>query len=163
MGYARAYSVNRGDYLGGRYRRGGIFRGLKTLARGALGVAGGMLPGPLGGAARGLAENLRGTPTVPSVSLPAGVMPGGAITPTMAAHGVQKVGISPLGTVGIKFKKHRHMNASNSKAARRAIRRIKAARHLLQSIERELPRRPSKHNGSRGIITAAEARRALSA
>jgi len=51
------------------------------------------------------------------------------------------VGVSPLGTVGVHVKKSRRMNAGNAKAARRSIRRIKAVRHLLTSIEREMPHR----------------------
>lgn len=40
--------------------------------------------------------------------------------------------------------KNRHMNPLNGAAARRAIRRIKGARKMLQSIERQLPKRPCK-------------------
>lgn len=47
--------------------------------------------------------------------------------------------IDPL--TGEVKKKRRRMNFGNAKAARRAIRRIKGARKLLQDIERQLPRR----------------------
>lgn len=39
--------------------------------------------------------------------------------------------------------RNRRMNVGNAKAARRAVRRIKGARKLLQSIEKQMPRRPA--------------------
>jgi len=46
--------------------------------------------------------------------------------------------LAPGGQSGF-LKIGRRMNAGNAKAARRAIRRIKAVSHLLQSIMREMP------------------------
>lgn len=40
-------------------------------------------------------------------------------------------------------RRRRRMNFGNAKAARRAIRRIKGTRKLLQDIEKQLPRRPA--------------------
>jgi hypothetical protein len=41
---------------------------------------------------------------------------------------------------GRPYKRYRSMNPMNVRAARRAIRRIKGARKLLQQIERQLPK-----------------------
>jgi hypothetical protein len=68
-------------------------------------------------------------------------------------------GVGGGGGGGATGARSRRMNAGNAKAARRAIRRIKSVRHLLQSIERELPRRPAAR--SHGVITRAEAAHAL--
>lgn len=48
---------------------------------------------------------------------------------------------SPRGPKGSYWVRNRHMNPLNASAARRAIRRIKGARKMLQSIERSLPKR----------------------
>lgn len=44
---------------------------------------------------------------------------------------------------GFGKKRRRRMNYGNAKAARRAIRRIKGTRKLLQDIEKQMPRRPA--------------------
>lgn len=46
----------------------------------------------------------------------------------------------PLKANGKPYKHYRSMNPLNGKAARRAIRRIKGARKMLQQIERQLPK-----------------------
>lgn len=51
------------------------------------------------------------------------------------------------------------MNIGNARAARRSINRIKGVRKMLKSIEAQLPKRSVR--GSRGVITRAEANRAL--
>jgi len=48
-----------------------------------------------------------------------------------------------------KIYKRRRMNPMNARAARRAIRRIKGARKLLQRIERSLPKARTHHHSSR--------------
>jgi len=144
-----------GDYYragGGNYAAGSIFGkvwgGIKKVAKGALGMT------PVGR----VVETLLPTPA----AAPAPREQMGPPTPTreQASRGVAAVGMSPMGTIGIDFRRTRRMNAGNAKAARRAIRRIKGIRHLLQSIEKELPRRPALR-GSAGVITRAEAARAL--
>lgn len=152
----------------GNYQAGGIFDFLGKAAKSVVKVGAGLLTGgPLGGVAAAVRE-LAPTPAantpIPIMQPPMGLQALSSLTPTQVKHGVVKTGVSPLGTVGVAFGKHRHMNAGNAKAARRAIRRIKAVRHLLVGIERELPRRPAvRHHGSPGVITRGEARRALSA
>jgi len=156
-----------GDYYragGGRnYAAGGLFSFLGKAAK----SVGSFIGGPIGAGlqlAGGALAPATPTSSTPMPPPPNFSMAGGARipSPTAAARGVTAVGVSPLGTVGIKFKGSRRMNAGNAKAARRAIRRIKSVRHLLQSIERELPRRPApRGGGSRGVITRAEASRAL--
>lgn len=49
-----------------------------------------------------------------------------------------------MGRDGQPKKKRRRMNPMNVKAARRAIRRVKAARKMLQEIERQLPKAKSR-------------------
>ena len=160
MGYYLA-----GDYYragGGRnYAAGGLFSFLGRAAR----TVGGVMGGPAGALLTGAGGLLAPSP-IASANPSFSVAPGAGTrmpTPTQAAHGVTGVGLSSMGTIGIKFKGTRRMNAGNAKAARRAIRRIKSVRHMLQSIERELPRRPAPKGASRGVITRAEAARALRA
>lgn len=168
----------RGDY-GVRFRRGdpGFFGGLlkgaaKLAARvtpigrvistaaGAVGVVRNLVGGGRGqdvGPTAAAAVPIPVAP-MPSLSVTRGVGPG-----ERAGRGQMEVGVSPLGTVGVHYAhRRRRINPANAKAARRAIARIKGARKLLQSIESQLPKRKAK-GGSAGVITAAEARRALRA
>lgn len=166
-GYAYAAGGGR-NYAAGGFSLKGLVKGvgnvLGTVAKTGLALATG---GPIA-AAQQVIHSIAPTPTalspIPQLpmfpALPMGQVP----TPKQRAAGVEAIGVSPLGTVGVKMRKHRHMNAGNAKAARRAVRRIKSVRHLLTSIERELPRRPAvRHHGSPGVITRGEARRALNA
>lgn len=154
MAYGRSYALNRGSYGA---RRGsflsGLVRTVGNVGRAVIGtVARTVIPGA------GIASAVLSRP----------VMPGGMPTLSSAAQRPEP-GITgavhrlvPGGKSG--YIRGKRMNAGNAKAARRAIRRIKAVRHLLQSIERELPRRPAaRTGGSRGVITRAEAARALRA
>lgn len=141
MAYARSYSRSRGGFLSGLVR---------TVGR----VAGTVLGG---------------TPVGTAINVARGIMPGGTTALAKAGPGPGRrpePGITgavhrfvPGGHTG--YIGGRRMNAGNAKAARRAIRRIKAVRKLLQSIERELPRRPAARGGSPGVITRSEASRAL--
>ena len=144
---------------GGYYRAGSLWSTIGGIAKGVAGL----VTNPIGTIAGAAASLLTKPQTLPSgtlAALPSMQVP----TAKQQAQGVVKTGVSPLGTVGVEFRKHRHMNAGNAKAARRAIRRIKSVRHMLVSIERELPRRPAPRRiGSPGVITRAEAARALRA
>lgn len=51
------------------------------------------------------------------------------------------LGAALVGGDGQPMRRRRRMNFGNAKAARRAIRRIKGTRKLLQDIEKQLPRR----------------------
>ena len=51
------------------------------------------------------------------------------------------LGAALVGPDGQPMRRRRRMNFGNAKAARRAIRRIKGTRKLLQDIEKQLPRR----------------------
>lgn len=101
------------------------------------------------------------TPALPAFQDPrqggaAGAQPG---TGRAAARERLKSAIGKYTGTGRRGKR---MNVSNTKAARRAIRRIKGVRDLLKSIERELPKRSApRAGGSRGVITRSEAARAL--
>lgn len=125
MAYARSYSRSRGGFLSGLVR---------TVGR-------------VAGAALG------GTPLGVGINIARGIMPGG--TPTLAKAGPgpgarREPGITgavhrlvPGGHTG--YIGGRRMNVGNAKAARRAIRRIKGVRKMLQSIVAELPHRPCRH------------------
>lgn len=73
--------------------------------------------------------------------------------PVVRAAGSAAVG-AIAGTLvddfGRPIRKRRRMNYGNAKAARRAIRRIKGTRKLLQSIERQLPKRTVRATRSSG-------------
>lgn len=144
----------------------GLFGSIGSILGKVAGVAK-IIPGigtavSIASGAISLGSSLLGRPTAAA--------PGGGVrVPTVAAarggaakKKGYKTGVSPLGTYGERRLKHRRMNAGNAKAARRSIRRIKAVRHLLQSIERELPHRKAvARGGSPGVITRREAMRAL--
>ncbi len=161
---------NAGDYYGrGDYYRGdpGILGALKRVGAAAVNVVKGVVrASPAGQIISAVAPNVLGnTPARPTMALAPSIGGGGGLSiprmaPPVVTSGSSVVGVSPLGTLGIRGIKGRRMNMGNAKAARRAIRRIKGVRHLLQSIERELPRRPAKQS-SHGVITRAEAARAL--
>lgn len=69
---------------------------------------------------------------------------GGAAAGTAIGAGL--VGLDAFG----QPKKRRRMNYGNAKAARRAIRRIKGTRKLLQDIEKQLPRRTVRSRAPAG-------------
>lgn len=109
-------------------------------------VATNFLPGPVGAIARTVVGAVSGGGGSPS-PVPALTMPGGSGTIVTMARGMAgavtgAAAAAGRGIFGRSGKKIRRMNVSNSKAARRAIRRIKGARDLLRSIEREMPKRP---------------------
>lgn len=62
---------------------------------------------------------------------------GSALNPPMSAAEAKRMGVS-------SGRRYRRMNPLNPKAARRAIRRIKAVRKLVRSIESQLPKRASR-------------------
>lgn len=126
-------------------------RALGAIARSPVGRAvAGVLPG--GAAAITIAGGV-GALARARREPPPGMVPVPGITGTFER-------VLPFGRTGYMRKGGHRMNAGNAKAAHRAIRRIKSVRKLLQSIERELPRRPAAR-GSRGVITRSEAARAL--
>lgn len=149
----RSYSRARGGFLSG------LVRGIGRVAS--------FIPGPIGTIAGQVTQALT-RPTAAQAQLPT-VMPGGVPltrqqpSSKQLQRGVVATGVSPLGTVGVRFAGSRRMNVGNAKAARRAIRRIKGVRKMLQSIESQLPKRKCTHGGSRGVITRGEAARALRA
>lgn len=139
------YAAARGGFLSG------LGRAVGRVVRGVARVGVNFIPGPAGAIARGVVGGGRQT-------MPGGLsLSKGPQRPVPGLRGrVQR--LLPGGETG--YYSARRMNAGNAKAARRAIRRIKAVRKLLQSIERELPRRPAAR-GSAGVITRREAARAL--
>jgi hypothetical protein len=158
-----------GDYYGrgrGDYYRGDIFGTLGKLAKGALGgVAGFLTGGPLGalkGAAKGVGIIPAPVPApfAPPISLgplppPAGMKPVPGIGGTISR-------MLPGGETG--YFKRRRMNPLNVKALRRANRRtdsfVRVVRSSLKHTQYKLTRK-GEGRGSRGVITRAEASRAL--
>lgn len=121
----------------------------KEIRRVAPALVGGAIGGPIGASLGGLVAGAGSAPKVQYVTLPsAGVVPmqsSLAISPTVIKRGVEigaGVGAGVIGGMlaGDQKRKYRRMNYGNMKAARRAIRRIKGARKMLQEIERQLPK-----------------------
>lgn len=125
----------------------GLFGFLGKVAKGALGIAGGVLPGPLGGIAR-YAGRMFSTPAAqprfaPSRAPMMQAMPGGR--PISGFKGFMQRAV-PGGATGF-FPKRRRMNPGNAKALRRAIRRtdafVKLARRSLKGTGYTIARRTS--------------------
>jgi len=151
VGYYRAGDYYRG---GGYYRAGGI---LGTIGKAIGGVAKAAFNAtPIGSAVSTISGLLSPTSRAPAVSVATRTLVGTPVTLSQGpGRGVPEPGITgvvhrmvPGGSSGRgyynkkgewKEGKRPTMNVSNSSAARRAVRRIKGARHLLQSIEREMP------------------------
>jgi len=175
-----------GDYYRGDYYRGdpGIFgaiggaiggfaKGVVGAAKVGLGIAGTVLPGPAGIAARAVTRLTGGTRTVqpppPTIVPPSfapqpisrqpAAMPLGPIRQPMTAAERERLGLPP--------RKRRRMNHGNVKALRRADRRIdgfvgvarKALKHTNYKVVSKSAGRGRA--GSRGVITRSEAARAL--
>ena len=129
--YLRATHMARGDYLAGYRGDPGLFGFLGKVAKGALGIAGGLLPGPLGGIAR-FAGGLITRRAPPPPAGPAGFARyTGPMVTTMAPGGRAPM----LGPGGMP-RKRRRMNPGNVRALRRAMRRqdafVKLARRALK-------------------------------
>ena len=189
MGY---YGM-RGDYYRGDYYRGdpgllgSIGKFLGGAAKGLVGAATGLLTGGPGGAIAGAARALlpKVTPTAatPGVGImalpqlpPIGV---GQVGPLGGQQGLINVQtftqggrpiVKTLDTATGKFVgKRRRMNVTNSRALRRALRRVAGFGKLAARARRDIARaasavgahrRPAS-GGSRGVITRSEAARAL--
>lgn len=153
-----------GDYYGrgrGDYYRGDIFGTLGKLVKGAVGGVAGFLTGGPVGALRGAATG-------------AGIMPAPApfpisLGPMVPPPGAKKPGVGgaverliPGGATG--YYKRRRMDPLNVKALRRANRRtdafVRTVRSSLKHTQYMLARKGTGR-GSRGVITRAEAARAL--
>ncbi len=139
MASLRAAQSARGDYLGSMRGDPGIFGFLGKVAGTALGIAGKVLPGPIGGIARfagGLITRRAQPPAIQRA--PAQLQygrqagPGGIKVPGFVG-GMQR--LVPGGATGY-YAKRRRMNPGNVKALRRAMRRqdafVKLARRALR-------------------------------
>lgn len=135
--YLRATQMARGDYLASHRGDPGLFGFLGGIAKKGLGIAGGLLPGPLGGIARfagGLipsrSRQVQRFTGPMATSQQAG--PGGIRIPGFVG-GMQR--LIPGGATGF-YPKRRRMNPGNVKALRRAMRRqdsfVKLARRALR-------------------------------
>lgn len=162
-------SYYRGDYYRGNYR-GDIFSSIGN-ALGSVGrVVGGLVGGPIGSVIQGASGMLTSTPRppVPAVVAPSFSMSGG---PGMALQAPQPrpggppvilggstVGVSSLGTIGVRSGRgqhpnkstyytrngrvdkgsrmvpNRHMNVGNARALKRALRRAHGFARLARSV-----------------------------
>jgi len=149
VGYLASH---RGDYMGGMRGDPGLFGFLGKVAKGVLGVAGGLLPGPIGGIARLGSRLLGGGRAAPRQAFPGGI-------PILRAGPGQRMAAGALGIAGVRgpgvgVGRRRRMNPGNAKALRRAIRRtdafVKLARRSLKgtgySISRRTTSRPRTVN-----------------
>jgi len=164
-----------GDYYRGDYYRGdpGIFGAIGSIFKGAVKIGTGIastLPGPVGAvgklARRTLFPGTRSVQPMPPTMVPQPNFP-------QVPIGVpQPLGTTPGGyrldpKTGQMVKKSRRMNYGNTKALRRADRRmtgfVKTARSALKHTNyKVVSKSAGSRSGSRGVITRREASRALS-
>lgn len=142
------YLHNRGDY--GRYRGDpGILDVFRKIAGTAIGIVGGMAPGPAGSVLRQVSTVVKPSRAIarpaPIVAMPA--MP--RFGPTVSAP----VTVNAAGEV---VRKRRRMNVTNSKALRRAIRRtdgfVKLAKRALKGTGYTVSRRGSGRTRPQVIV-----------
>lgn len=150
-----SYYTGMGDYYSG-YGDPGLFGFLGGAIKGITGVAGKILPGPIGTVATAVSKVIPGgrtiTTTAPKPTVPTIVAPKAPPTGTRT-YTPGTVATTPLGMPYIvKGAKRRRMNVANPKALRRAIRResgfVKLARRALKGTgyritSRSAGRRPS--------------------
>ncbi len=166
MGYL---SSARGDYGGSYMGRGdpGLFGILGGIAKGALGIAGKILPGPAGAIARFAGGLIPGRRTIaaPVLRMPPGGPPGVArfAGPRVQFRGPGPPPSMPRGFPGMPGYRRRRMNPGNVKALRRAMRRqesfVKLARRALRGSKykittagaRTAPRTIIRESGPGGV------------
>lgn len=142
-----------GDY----YRVGdpGLLSSIGGFVRGAVG--GLVTGGPIGAIVGGVGGAL-GRPRTGSLSIPTGI-------PTFTSSGTSSRGTTYIAPNGQVRRKYRRMNYGNTKALKRANRRIDGfvgeARKALKHTNYKIVSKSAGKRGSRGVITGAEARRAL--
>lgn len=146
-----------GDYYRGDYYRGSIFSAIGNVVKGVAGAvsrAGIPIVSGIAGEVNTLLTHSNPSVGNNAATAPSFSMSAGGSVPVISAsttasggprHPIRQAAhaLMPHLVAGVK---HRRMNAGNAKAARRAIRRIKAVRHLLHGIERELPHRKCTHS-----------------
>ena len=169
-----SYYTGQGDYYSGKGDPG-FFSFLGGVAKGALGIAGKVLPGPLGGIAR-LGSGLLGggtravappppvraramLPTGPQITAPAfaggavAMVPGTAVATTSGCgpgwHLNKQRSYAKGVEAGGMCVRNRSMNPGNAKALRRAIRREKAFIGLAKSALKGTGWRITKQAASR--------------
>lgn len=163
-----------GDYYSGygsNYAAGGLFSFVGKALRTVAGVAGAVLPGPIGTIARIGGGLLGGRPGAPQLMAPAGLgpmLPEPGIAGTI--HRVVPGGKPGYGYYNKQGEfiqgKRPVMNPMNVRALRRATRRIdgfaRTARKALKHSPFMLVSRAARgRRGSPGLITRSEAARAL--
>ncbi len=145
----------RGDYYAGTRGDPGFFSFLGRVAKSALGVASGVMPGGgmvsgaitrmLPGKVGGMVSRVGGAIIRHPVLSAAGAA--GAITAAgaMGRRGMTKVGVHP-GLAGMR--RHRRMRVTNPKALRRAIRRTQGfAKLAMRTIHLVHPKKKVRFGG----------------
>ncbi len=137
-------SALRGSMQAGDPFLGSIVKGIGGFIGKAAGVVGGILPGPLGGAARIAGRLLGGGPKPVAPSMP-GVGAFGAIRQRMMPGQPSM----PLGTP-YGARRRRRMNPLNVKALRRSTRRLASFQREAKKVEKELRKlAPPRRGGAR--------------
>ncbi len=125
---------------------GGLIKGIGRVAGGVLGVAGGLLPGPIGGIARGLGTLLvpkrRPPPALQVLQQPRGGIPGFPVSaaPPRPAGKARMPGVAP---------RRRRMNPLNVKALRRSTRRLAGFQREAKKVEKQLRKIAPQRRSSR--------------
>lgn len=147
---------------------------IRGVAAQAAPIVGGIYGGPLGatiGTAIG-SSLVGGRGSAPAVTIPgAGLVPvqAASLNPVIIKKGAEVAKDVAIGAGGVLAgssffgggkRKYRRMDYGNMKAARRAIRRIKGTRRMLQKIERELPKRTVRSRSSVRHVPTRYAHRA---
>ena len=135
--YLRAAQMARGDYLASHRGDPGLFGFLGGIVKKGLGLAGGLLPGPLGGIARFAGSLIPGgARMVPSRQAARQAAPGGLQIPVPGIRGMGQRAFLGGATGWEPGRRRRRMNPGNVKALRRAMRRqdsfVKLARRALK-------------------------------
>lgn len=152
MGYGRSrymVAAQTGDPF-----LGGLIKGASKLVGKGLGIAGGILPGPIGLAAKIGGGLLGGGRVRPQITPPVFPGAGGLPAPPMilprfggvGPRGVQQPRMTQAG--GISTRKRPRMNPNNPRALRRAVRRVEAHVRQEQRIKKTMTRVAS-HYGSK--------------
>lgn len=159
-----------GDYYRGDYYRGD-FLGIGKALKKVVGVASGVVSKLGIPVVSGIAGQIHGLAAGGTVQPP--LQPSMSLVPLQTAQrglvniggGGSQTGIVNIGGQLVRVGKRKRMNPMNVRALRRASRRIdgfvRTARGALKHTQYVLTRRGGRGGSSRGVITRAEAARAL--
>ncbi len=156
MGYYQGAGV-RGDFYAGARGDPGFFSFLGKVAKGALGMATGLMPGgaaisgmvqkALPGRVGGMVTRVGGAIARHPVLSAAGAAGAGMMLPG-AGRMIKRGARHELTALGVMHKRHRRMRVTNPKALRRAIRRTSGfAKLAMRTIHLVHPRKKARFGG----------------